>query len=275
MKNTKVSINIPTYNSEKTLEKTLESVKKQTYKNIELVIIDSYSKDRTIEIAKKFKCKIIMCKHKLLEARIVGAEKSTGKYVLFLDSDQILHEKTIENAVKQMNKYDYLWLYERTYNREKWVPSLYEADRLLVQEMLINKNVDMGVVLPRFFDRKILLKAMKNISRDVAKICAGQDHLIIEHEVRKVSKKRGFVGNLKNPAVEHIEPENFFELIKKQKRWGKTTKDLKKRKIYAELVTARHSFRKIYWKHPIWSIKSFILRVLRGIPYFIGYYFGR
>ena len=54
MKNSLVSVTIPTYNSEKTLRKTLMSVKNQSYKNIEIIIIDSNSKDKTIEIAKKY-----------------------------------------------------------------------------------------------------------------------------------------------------------------------------------------------------------------------------
>ena len=59
-----VSVTIPTFNSEKTLEKTLEKVKTQTYENIEIIIIDSYSNDKTLEIAKKFNAKVIMCKGK-------------------------------------------------------------------------------------------------------------------------------------------------------------------------------------------------------------------
>ena len=145
-----VSINIPTYNSEKTLEKCIKAAKAQTYKNIEILVIDSYSKDKTLEIAKKYGCKIVMCKGGLLEARILGAKKSKGKYILFLDSDQILHPTTIERAVKKIKKYDSLWLYERAYNRNKFLPSLYDADRLLVQKFL-----EEGVVLPRFFRKSI------------------------------------------------------------------------------------------------------------------------
>ena len=53
-----VSVNIRTFNSEKTLEKTLKSVKDQTYPNIEIVVSDGYSKDNSVEIAKKFDAKI-------------------------------------------------------------------------------------------------------------------------------------------------------------------------------------------------------------------------
>jgi len=43
-----VSVVIPTYNSEKTLKKCLESIKRQTYKNIEIIVVDKFSKDRTV-----------------------------------------------------------------------------------------------------------------------------------------------------------------------------------------------------------------------------------
>ena len=49
-----VSVIIPTYNSEKTLPLCLESIKRQTYKNIEVIIVDNFSVDRTVDIAKRY-----------------------------------------------------------------------------------------------------------------------------------------------------------------------------------------------------------------------------
>ncbi len=259
------SINIPTYNSEKTLEKCIKAAKAQTYKNIEILVIDSYSKDKTLEIAKKYGCKIVMCKGGLLEARILGAKKSKGKYILFLDSDQILHPTTIERAVKKIKKYDSLWLYERAYNRNKFFPSLYDADRKLVQKFL-----EEDVVLPRFFKKNLLLKAMQNIPKEIYETCKAHDHLIIWKEFKKISNKMGKVEN----AVEHIEPSNLIELFRKQFRWGKTTRDFYEKGFYRDLVATRNSFRKFHMKEPVLSTKSFILRILRGIPYKLGYWFG-
>jgi glycosyltransferase involved in cell wall biosynthesis len=162
MKNELVSVTVPTYNSEKTLEQCLKLVKEQTYKNIEIIIIDSYSKDKTLEIAKKFKARIVMCKGKLLEARIDGAKASKGKYVLLLDSDQMLERTVIERAVEKMKEYDSLWFWERAYNRKKWIPSLYDADRMLVQTYW---EPDEDIVLPRFFKRELLIKAYNKIPK--------------------------------------------------------------------------------------------------------------
>ncbi len=262
-----VSINIPTYNSESTLEQCLNAVKNQTYKNIEIIIVDSYSKDKTLEIAKKFKAKIIMCKGKLLEARILGTEKSKGEYVLLLDSDQILEKTAIERAVKKMKEYDSLWFWERAYNRKKFLPSLYDADRMLVQTYW---EPDDDIVLPRFFKRKLLMKAHKNIPKKYINICAAQDHIITWYEFKKITNKNGMIKN----AVEHMEPDTLKLLFKKQWRWGKTTKDFYKTGLYRDLITKKDRFRKFKFKHLRWSLKSFLLRILRGIPYKLGYWFG-
>jgi len=262
-----VSVTIPTYNSEKTLEIALKSIKKQTYKNIEIIIIDSHSKDKTLVVAKKYGAKIVVCKGKLLEARIKGTKVSKGKYVLLLDSDQILEETVIKRAVEKMKDYDSLWFFERAYNKKRWLPSLYDADRLLVQTYWVP---DEDIVLPRFFRKDLLLRALDKIPKKYINICAAQDHIITWHEFKKLTKRNGMVEN----AVQHIEPSNLISLFKKQWRWGKTTRNFYKTGIYRELITKKNSFRKFRKEHLNWSIKSFILRILRGIPYKLGYLFG-
>lgn len=91
-----ISIAIATYNSEKTLEKTLKSIVKQTYpKNkIEVLIIDGGSKDRTLAIAKKYKSKIIPNpKVDFISGKHIAFLQAKGKYLLYLDSDEILESK--------------------------------------------------------------------------------------------------------------------------------------------------------------------------------------
>jgi len=265
MKQPLVSINIPTYNSEKTIVDTIISVLNQSYENIEIIIIDSFSEDKTLEIVKDFGVKIVMCEGKLLESRIAGVKASKGKYVLLLDSDQILDRIAVQMAVEKIKVYDSLWLYERSYNKDKLLPSLYDADRILTQ-----KYLNEGVVLPRFFKRAMLLKAMNKIPKKYVDIIGAQDHIIIDEEIKKLSKKMGMVTN----AIQHIEPDSLVKLFKKQYRWGKTTRDLYETNVYRELITKKNKFRGFYFEHPILSTKSFVLRILRGVPYFMGFYFG-
>jgi len=264
-----VSIQIPTYNSERTLRGTLEAIKKQNYSNIEVIIVDGYSKDQTLKIAGEYNCRVIMCRGGLMEARIVGIKKSKGRYVLFIDSDQIIHQASIEKAIEKIKDYYYLWLYERAYNKEKILPSLYDADRLLTQ-----KYLGEGVVLPRFFRKDVLSKAVSRIPKGIYEVCRAHEHLVIFHEIKKISKKMGVIGTKEEPAVEHIEPSNFLILFKKQYRWGKTTREFYEKGFYQNLISKKNRFRRFYKEDIVWSIKSFILRVFRGIPYKLGYWFG-
>lgn len=106
MEKPKVSIIIPTYNSGKTLSKCLESVYGQSYPFFEVIIVDNYSNDNTVEIAKKFGAKVIQAKSNPAAARNIGVANSTGKYVLFVDSDQILSPTVIEECVKKCESGD-------------------------------------------------------------------------------------------------------------------------------------------------------------------------
>lgn len=275
----KVSINCPTRNNIKTIIPVLEAVKKQTFQDFEFILLDSSSTDGTKEevynFAKEvsFPVRIFNIPGALLEARIFGARESKGEYVLFLDSDQILSPDALEWAVKQMaltQGHDALWLYERAYNTWKWVPRLYDADRILVQEYL---NED--VVLPRFWKKDLLLQAMDNIPTSIFPFCYSHDHLFIYKEFQKVSTNIGCIGGEGVPMVWHMEPDSLKKIWKKQYIYGITTRQLKEKGVYPELIKTRHKFRKFHLKRPILSTKAFMLRVFRGIPYMFGYKFGR
>ncbi len=99
----KVSIIIPVYNVEGFIRQCLESVVNQTYPNIEVILVDDASPDKSIDIAKEFiniyKCsnvfKIITHEQNrgLSAARNTGIKNSTGDYLYFLDSDDELYDK--------------------------------------------------------------------------------------------------------------------------------------------------------------------------------------
>lgn len=92
-KQPKVSIIIPTLNSAKVIANCLQSISNQSYKNIEIIIVDGGSTDNTISIAKNYKSKIILNKLVTAEsAKAIGLKKSTGKFIALIDSDNILPE---------------------------------------------------------------------------------------------------------------------------------------------------------------------------------------
>ena len=101
----KVSIIIPVYNSSKYLKECINSVIKQTYKNLEIIIVNDKSTDNSLEIINSFSDKRIIVIN--LEknsgvsiARNKGVEASTGDYICFLDSDDYWNLRKIEKQVK-------------------------------------------------------------------------------------------------------------------------------------------------------------------------------
>ena len=78
-----VSVIVPTKNSERTIERCLKSIKEQNYKNIELIVVDNYSEDKTFEIANKYADKIIKKGPERSVQRNYGAKISSIKYYYF------------------------------------------------------------------------------------------------------------------------------------------------------------------------------------------------
>ena len=106
--NNKVTIIIPVYNSEKYIQRCLDSCINQTYKNIEILVINDGSTDRTKQIITKIKDKrIIMIDKKnsgVSDSRNVGLSKARGKYIMFLDSDDWLDQDAVKQMVQIISK---------------------------------------------------------------------------------------------------------------------------------------------------------------------------
>lgn len=104
-KDYKFSVIIPNYNNAKWLEKCLNSVLNQTYKNYEIIFIDDMSEDNSLEIANK----MLKSPHKVLKVpykkynggtRNIGIMEATGDYIVCIDSDDWLKHK---NVLKDIN----------------------------------------------------------------------------------------------------------------------------------------------------------------------------
>lgn len=109
----KVSVVIPVYNSEKFLKKAIKSVINQTYSNLEIIVIDDFSKDKSTEIIEKFakldgRIKFIKNEQNLgvSATRNKGIKFSTGDYIYFFDSDDYLDKGYIKEFIKYAKMYD-------------------------------------------------------------------------------------------------------------------------------------------------------------------------
>ncbi len=99
-----ISIIVPTKDSAGSLDVCLRSVNNQTYKNIEIIVVDCCSNDDTIKIAEKYHSKIYYYYPNMCSQRNLGVQKATGDYFIFLDSDIELSSKVVEECVEKTHE---------------------------------------------------------------------------------------------------------------------------------------------------------------------------
>ncbi|MBR6572631.1 MAG: glycosyltransferase [Clostridia bacterium] len=111
MSQPKVSIIVPVYNVEKYLEKCINSLRKQSLTDIEIILVDDSSKDSSLEICQKAAAEDTRIKviHKVNEgagkARNAGLEIATGEYIGFIDSDDFVEANMYETLCSKADKY--------------------------------------------------------------------------------------------------------------------------------------------------------------------------
>ena len=102
----KISIIMPIYNAEKTLNKSIESILKQTYKNLEIILVNAGSIDRSLEICEYYKSidpRIIIINKPnsgVGDSRNKAIDISTGDYISFIDADDMISENYIEELYR-------------------------------------------------------------------------------------------------------------------------------------------------------------------------------
>jgi glycosyltransferase involved in cell wall biosynthesis len=99
----KISVLIPTYNAESTIKETITSAQQQTFADLEIIVIDDGSTDKTVEIVESirdFRLKLFVYENGGVSvARNRGIEKATGEYIAFLDADDLWTKDKLERQL--------------------------------------------------------------------------------------------------------------------------------------------------------------------------------
>lgn len=156
-----ISIIVPIYNTEKYLPKCIESLIAQTYKNIEIILVNDGSKDNSIDICREYEQKDnrIIVIDKINEgvsiARNTGIEKASGKYIGFMDPDDWIepnmYERLYNKAIEVEAPITLCNYYKDTKNRstEKRFPfkkEIIEGEEIITK--LVNSMVGMEDIRP-------------------------------------------------------------------------------------------------------------------------------
>lgn len=263
-----VSIVIPTYNSEKTLVKCLESIKRQTYKNIEIIIVDRNSRDKTVEIAKRYGTRVYQIDAERAKARNFGISKAKGTYLLSIDSDMELTPRVVEECLERIEsnkKIGGIIIPERSVGSSFWVK---------VRDFERRFYVGTEVESARFF-RMSLVKRV-----------GGYDDDLVSFEESTLPQKMEKLGynvkvRIKSYILHHEEHFSLAQWLKKKHYYGRTArKYLTKYRDYgikqANILKRLKIFlkNKEFYSKPTLALGVLVLKTLEYIFATTGFLFN-
>jgi glycosyltransferase involved in cell wall biosynthesis len=205
-----VSILIPTLNAAGTLQLTLDSVRDQTYKNIEVVIIDKNSTDETARIGREFGAQVyVIDASERCEQLNYGARMAKGEYVYRIDCDFILEKDVVEAAVRasETEGLDAVIVHNASDPRVGFWARVRQLERDCYKDDDLN-------VSARFMRKS----SFQNIGGFDEKMVACEDY-DIQNRMVKANYKIGRIG----PKELHLgEPRTLGEIARKHYYYGKT-----------------------------------------------------
>ena len=167
--NLKASVIVVNYNNSKYINRCINSLKKQTYKNLELIFVDDCSTDNSIFVAKKFKrIKILKTSNKTkhgsynqINAYKKGLSKSKGEIIFFLDSDDFYKKNKVKKIVNYFKQNDAHLCFDK--------PILYFNKKKKFKHKIIGRNKFL-VPWPQFGPQSCIAIRKKYLLRILPKI---------------------------------------------------------------------------------------------------------
>lgn len=197
----KVSIIVPVYNAEKYLDDCLKSIITQTYKNLEIILINDGSTDNSLKVCYKYKEideRIVVVNNKnhgVSYSRNCGIKIATGNYIVFIDSDDVIDIRYIEKLIEPTKKEDYdliiCGLTHKFREKEKWISKKEIISNL--DKLTGNIKLDYRFLVHYYLEVPVVKLFKKNII-DKNNITFPENLLISEDQVFN----REYIKHVKN-----------------------------------------------------------------------------
>ena len=260
-----VSVIVPTKNSIRTIRDCLSSIKKQTYSNLEIIVVDNQSADGTFEAAKEFTEKCYDHGPERSAQRNFGAAKASGKFLLFIDSDMILTPKVVEECASSCMEKDAVGVY---------IPEKIIGEGFLIKVRNFEREFYTGTVID----------AVRFIRKDIFESVNGFDEMLTgpeDWDLDRRIKEQGKFMIINSPLLHN---EGEFDVntytgkkeyyIKKgletyKKKWGNDTVVKMQLGAYYRLwrVFTENGKWKRLLRHPILMAGMYYLRLRVGFVY--------
>ena len=254
-----ISVVISTFDNEATIGACLSSLSKQSYSRFEIIVVDEYSKDRTVDIARQYGAIVYRRRGERSNCRNFGIQNAQGNYIMVLDSDMELETGVLEEcvelskivaqaiAIKEISKGKGFWLRVRALER-----SCYPGDDI--------------VEASRFFE--------KNLINEIG----GYDPAIVGAEDWDVHQKIIKLGikpfRTKHHIIHHEGELTFCRLVRKKAYYGAAFNEFRHRypRVFRKAIMRTSLFKN--WrrliKEPIYALGVFVLKFCEGLALFWG-----
>ncbi len=258
-----VSVIITTKNEEKNIVTCLRSLKAQTYKEIEIIVVDNKSADRTKDYSYKFTKNVFDKGPERSAQRNFGAKVAKGEYVLFLDADMKLSKKVIEECVGKLTNKECVGVIipEESYGEGFWA----ECKKLERSFYIGNDFIEAA----RFFKRNLFLK-----SKGFDTTLTGPE----DWDLSQRMKKLGELERIKSLIYHNEGKLSLRTTLKKKfyysKKLSAYMKKSKNNKYSHQQLSIVHRYA-IFFSHPIKLFKNPVLGLgmlfMKTSEFFVGF----
>lgn len=264
----KISVIIPIYNMQEYLDKCISSVMRQTYDNLEIILVDDGSCDQSLAICRKYQKsdKRVQVIHKenggLVSARKEGIERATGEYVTFVDADDWIDENAYEKILDGTEDADVIayglieeYGHKQISRRNDFLEGRYEESRLreeVIPKMLYRGKFFEFGILPNLVCKLIKRSLLQSCCRKINnRVTMGEDADFTYHVMLEA----------KSLYMKNISPYHYIQRTASMVRNEVAADSLKS--LFEDLITADKTGENTQWQRQVHIYMNFLFLLKR------------